>query len=93
MIGLYRDVWIAEIASSRTSLATLMGAMCNTTQCEFRSLCVNSGMLNAIRIVTLDTSKSPGPDGLLLWFKAGAPRTEHYQLVRTLSADAVVTVL
>ena len=26
-------------------------------------------------------------------FKAGAPRTEHYQLVRTLSADAVVTVL
>ena len=30
---------------------------------------------------------------LLLWFKAGAPRTEHYQLVRTLSADAVVTVL
>ena len=29
----------------------------------------------------------------LLWFKAGAPRTEHYQLVRTLSADAVVTVL
>ena len=30
---------------------------------------------------------------LLLWFKAGAPRAEHYQLVRTLSADAVVTVL
>ena len=25
--------------------------------------------------------------------KAGAPRTEHYQLVRALSADAVVTVL
>ena len=30
---------------------------------------------------------------LLLWFKAGAPRAEHYQLVRTLLADAVVTVL
>ena len=30
---------------------------------------------------------------LLLRFKAGAPRTEHYQLVRALSADAVVTVL
>ena len=30
---------------------------------------------------------------LLLSCKAGAPRMEHYQLVRTLSADAVVTVL
>ena len=30
---------------------------------------------------------------LLLSSKAGAPRTEHYQLVRALSADAVVTVL
>ena len=29
----------------------------------------------------------------LLRFKAGAPLTEHYQLVRELSADAVVTVL
>ena len=29
----------------------------------------------------------------LLNCKAGAPRTEHYQLVRALSADAVVTVL
>ena len=30
---------------------------------------------------------------LLLNCKAGAPRTEHYQLVRALSAGAVVTVL
>ena len=30
IIGLYRDVWIAAIASSRTRLATLMGAMCKT---------------------------------------------------------------
>ena len=29
----------------------------------------------------------------LLWFKAGAPRAEHYLLVLTLSTDAVVTVL
>ena len=54
-IGLYRDVWIAAIASSRTSLATLMGVMCNTSQCELRSLRVNSGMLNVIRIVTYYT--------------------------------------
>ena len=51
-IGLYRDVWIAAIASSRTSLATLTGVICNTSQCELRSLRVNSGMLNVIRIVT-----------------------------------------
>ena len=51
-IGLYRDVWIAAIASSRTRLATLSGVMCNTSQCELRSLRVNSGMLNVIRIVT-----------------------------------------
>ena len=51
-IGLYRDVWIAAIASSRTSLATLTGVMCNTSQCELHSLRVNSGMLNVIRIVT-----------------------------------------
>ena len=50
-IGLYRDVWIAAIASSRTRLATLTGAMCKTSQCELRSLRVNSGMLNVIRIV------------------------------------------
>ena len=55
VIGLYRDVWIAVIASSRTSLATLMGVMCNTSQCEFRSKRVNSGMLNVIRIVTYYT--------------------------------------
>ena len=51
-ISLYRDVWIAAIASSRTRLATLTGAMCKTSQCELRSLRVNSGMLNVIRIVT-----------------------------------------
>ena len=54
-IGLYRDVWIAAIASSRTSLATLMGVMCNKPQCELRSLRVNSGMLNVLRIVTYYT--------------------------------------
>ena len=54
-IGLYRDVWIAAIASSRTRLATLTGAMCKTSQCELRSLRVNSGMLNEIRIVTYYT--------------------------------------
>ena len=54
-IGLYRDVWIAAIASSRTRLATLTGAMCKTSQCELRSLRVNSGMLNVIRIVTYYT--------------------------------------
>ena len=32
-------------------------------------------------------------DLLLLRFKAGAPRTEHYQLVRALSADAVVVTV
>ena len=31
VIGLYRDVWIAAIASSRTMLATLSGAMCNAS--------------------------------------------------------------
>ena len=31
-IGLYRDVWIAAIASPRTNLATLSGVMCNTSQ-------------------------------------------------------------
>ena len=45
----------AAIASSRTSLATLTGVMCNTSQSEFRSLRVNSGMLNVIRIVTYYT--------------------------------------
>ena len=55
IIGLYRDVWIAAIASSRTSLATLTGVMYNTSQCELRSLRVNSGMMNVIRIVTYYT--------------------------------------
>ena len=54
-IGLYHDVWIAAIASSRTRLATLTGAMCKTSQWELRSLRVNSGMLNVIRIVTYYT--------------------------------------
>ena len=54
-IGLYRDVWIAAIASSRTRLATLTGAMCKTSQCELRSLRAKSGMLNVIRIVTYYT--------------------------------------
>ena len=54
-IGLYRDFWIAAIASSRTRLATLTGAMCKTSQCELRSLRVDSGMLNVIRIVTYYT--------------------------------------
>ena len=31
-IGLYRDVWIAAIASSRKSLTTLLVVMCNTSQ-------------------------------------------------------------
>ena len=55
LIGVYRDVWIAVIASSRTRLATLSRVMCNTSQCELRSLRVNSGMLNVIRIVTYYT--------------------------------------
>ena len=52
-VGLYRDVWIAAIASSRTSLATLTVViyMCNTSQCKLRSLRVNAGMLNVICIV------------------------------------------
>ena len=54
-IGLYRDVWIAAIASSRTSLATLTVVMCNTSQCKLCSLRVNSGMLNVICIVTYYT--------------------------------------
>ena len=33
----------------------LTGAMCKTSQCELRSLRVNSGMLNVIRIVTYYT--------------------------------------
>ena len=37
VICLYRDVWIAAIASSRTSMAPLTGVMCNTSQCELRS--------------------------------------------------------
>ena len=57
-IGLYRDVWIAAIASSRTRLATLTGAICKTSQCELRSLRVNLGMLNVIRIVTYYTLPS-----------------------------------
>ena len=65
-IGLYRDVWIAAIASSRTSLATLTGVMCITSQCELRSLRVNSGMLNVIRIVTYYTL--PALCRVLVWW-------------------------
>ena len=39
----------------RTRLATLTGVKCSTSQCELRSLRVNSGMLNVIRIVTYYT--------------------------------------
>ena len=49
--NVYRDVWIAAIASSRTSLVTLTVVMCNTSQCKSRSLRVNTGMLNVICIV------------------------------------------
>ena len=31
-IVLYRDVWIAAIASSRTRVTTLSGVKCNTSQ-------------------------------------------------------------
>ena len=34
-------------------MATLTGAMCKTSQCELRSLRVNSGMLNVIRITPI----------------------------------------
>ena len=54
-MSIYRDVWIAAVASSRTSLATLTVAMCNTPQCKLRSLRVNIGMLNVICIVTYYT--------------------------------------
>ena len=47
-IGLYRDVWIIAIASSRMRLVTLSVVMCNTSQCKLRSLRVNSGMGNVI---------------------------------------------
>ena len=70
-IGLHRDVWIAAIASSRTSLATLTGVMCNTSQCELRSFRVNSGMLNAIRIVThytLPPLESPASSWIAMAF-------------------------
>ena len=53
--ALCRDVWIAAIASSRTSLVTLSVVMCNTSQCKLRSLRVNFGMLNVICIVTYYT--------------------------------------
>ena len=46
---------LAFIAMSGSRLATLTGAMCKTSQCELRSLRVNSGMLNVIRIVTYYT--------------------------------------
>ena len=60
-IGLYRDVWIAAIAWSRTSLETQAVVMCTTSQCKLRSLCANSGMWNVILIVTLP------PFGFWVW--------------------------
>ena len=51
-IGLYRDVWIAAIGSSRTRVTTLSGVKCNTSQLKLRSLRVNYGMGNVICIVT-----------------------------------------
>ena len=55
------DSALAAIASSRTRLATLSGVMCNTSQCELRSLRVNSGMLNVIRIVTYTLPRIESP--------------------------------
>ena len=40
---------------SRTRLATLMGAMCSTSQCELRSTFPNLRVTNVIRIVTFYT--------------------------------------
>ena len=40
---------------SRTRLATLMGAMCSTSQCELRSTFPNLHVTNVIRIVTFYT--------------------------------------
>ena len=78
IIGLYRDVWVAAIASSRTRLATLTGAMCITSQCELRSLRVNSGMLNVIRIVTyytLPQLESPTSSWIAMALKAYSDTT------------------
>ena len=58
-IGLYRDVWIAPIASSRTSLATLTGVMCNTSQCELHSLRVNSDGQNSVKFQDKSTQSTP----------------------------------
>ena len=49
---------------SRTSLATLMGVMCSTSQCELRSTFPNLRVTNVIRIVTFYTlppSRQPRP--------------------------------
>ena len=48
-IGLYRDVWVAAIAWSRTSLETQTVVVCTTSQCKLRSLRANSGMWNVER--------------------------------------------
>ena len=57
-IGLYRDVWIAAIAWSRTSLETNLVVTCTTSQCKLRSLRANSGMVHIttkwISSLTLD---------------------------------------
>ena len=44
-IGLYREIAI-EIAISRKSLATLMGVMCSTSQCELRSTFPNASFFS-----------------------------------------------
>ena len=52
VIGLYRDVWIAAITRSRTSLETHLVVKCTMSQCKLRSLRAISGMGNVICIVT-----------------------------------------
>ena len=44
-IGLYREI----------AIATLMGVMCSTSQCELRSTFPNLRVTNVIRIVTFYT--------------------------------------
>ena len=58
IIGLYREIAIAIQKESDDS--NLMGVMCSTSQCEFRSTFPNLRVTNVIRIVrfyTLQGSK------------------------------------
>ena len=50
-IGFYREIAM----QSRTRLATLMGVMCSTSQCELRSTFPNLRVTNVIRTVTFYT--------------------------------------